>query len=138
MKTLYFDDSPEPDEFYFELMKDIVRKYREKGKKVIGFEFEDKEDFYNSLYALNKIEHENIEISAISREGTYDIVLHDEVDLDDESAPSIEADAKKKKKSEKEEMRKKKEEEIRKELEEEEAEMRALMKKEKKASKKKS
>lgn len=111
IKGLYFDDSPEPDEFYYNLVKELSEKYKKKGVNYITLEYDNPEDFYNALVSLEKFSNDNVTISSTSRTGNYDIVVKDEVDLDDGGAPSIDADAKKKTKKEKEEEAKRQKEE---------------------------
>ena len=103
IKGLYFDDSNEPDEFYYELSKYVKEKCEKSGKIYIGFEFEDKEDFYKTLSNLQNFADDSITVSSTSRTGHYDLVLNKEVDLDDNSAPNIDKDMKKKNKKEREE-----------------------------------
>lgn len=106
MNSLYFDDSPEPSEFYYNLVNELKEKYKKQGVHYITFEYDNPEEFYKALVSFDKFADENITISGTSRKGTYDIVVNEEVDIDSADAPSIVADAKKKKKSEKEALKK--------------------------------
>ncbi len=111
MSSLYFDDSVEPSDFYYNLAQELKAKYKKKGVKYITFEYDNPEEFYKALVSFSKYADENTVVSGTSREGNYDIEISEEVDIDSEDAPSIVADAKKKKKSEKEALRKLEEQE---------------------------
>ena len=111
MSSLYFDDSVEPSDFYYNLVQELKAKYKKKGVKYITFEYDNPEEFYKALVSFSKYADENTVVSGTSREGNYDIEISEEVDIDSEDAPSIVADAKKKKKSEKEALRKLEEQE---------------------------
>lgn len=111
MDSLFFDDSPEPDRFYYDTMMYEMEKARSEGKTCITFEFDTPEEFYDAITSMNHFVDDSITVSGTSREGAYEMVLNDSVDLDDSSAPSIDRDAKKKTKAEKEEAAKLKEEE---------------------------
>ena len=106
MDSLYFDDSMEPSDFYYNLAQELREKYKKEGVKYITFEYDNPEEFYKALVSFDKYADDSITISGTSRKGTYDIVISDEVDVDSDDAPSIVADAKKKKKSEKEALKK--------------------------------
>ena len=55
---------------------------------------------------MQKYANDNITLSGTSIEGSYDLVINEEIDIDDSNAPSIEPDAKKKNKAEKEALEK--------------------------------
>lgn len=109
MKSLYFDDSPEPSDFYYRLTEELKEKYKKDGIKYITFEYDNPEEFYKALVSFSKFADDTTKVCGTSRKGTYDIVVSEEVDIDSADAPSIVADAKKKKKSEKEALRKQEE-----------------------------
>jgi hypothetical protein len=108
LKSFYFDDSPEPDRFYYDSVMELKKKAEAEGRHWIGITFDNPEDFYAALVSMEKFTNDNIQISGTSKEGSYDMVVSDAVDLDDEKAPSIDRDAKKKTKAEKEEAAKQK------------------------------
>lgn len=115
IKGLYFDNSEEPNEFYYNLMLYLKEKCKKKDIKFVTCEFDTKEDFYNTLMEFQKFTNDNVHVYGTSKTGTYDLVINEEVDLDDESAPNIDKDMKKKNKKEREELmkrRKKREEEL--------------------------
>jgi hypothetical protein len=109
MDSLFFDDSPEPDRFYYDTMMYEMDKAKMEGKTCVGFEFATPDEFYEAVMSMNKFTDDSIVVSGTSREGAYEMILTEAVDLDDDSAPSIDRDAKKKTKAEKEEAARQKE-----------------------------
>lgn len=95
---LYFDPSDEPDDFYFNLVQDLKEKAKENGQIYITCEYDNPNDFYNGMSALKKYTEENIVVSGTSREGTYELVINEDSDMDDQTKPQTVALAKKKKK----------------------------------------
>ena len=108
MDGLYFDGSPEPNNFYYDLIMREKRRAKKHGQTFVMPNVHDQEEFYDALYEMEKYTNENAKMYETSKEGEYEIFVHDEVDIDDRNGPSIEADAKKKSKKEKEEILKKK------------------------------
>ena len=84
---MYFDESDEPDEFFFNLTKKLKEKCKEDGVKFIQCEFDNPRDFYNTLKAMQDYSDDSITVSGTSREGIYDIVLTEEADMDDTTKP---------------------------------------------------
>lgn len=80
---LYFNNDPEPDDFFFNLMKDIEDRCWEKGIQYIKCDFESSNDFYNALSSLQKYADDNVSVSGTSREGHYEIIIDGEVDIDE-------------------------------------------------------
>jgi hypothetical protein len=95
---LYFDPSPEPSEFYFNIIKDLKTKFKNKNKTYIVIDYDNPVDFYRGLDELIKYTDDGIIISATSREGVYDIVLNEHSDIDDKTQPQTIALSKKKRK----------------------------------------
>ena len=75
MDSLYFDSSDEPDEFAFELKNEIEKMWDKKGVPYIKLCFDNKDEYYDTLLALEKCADENIKISGTSREGQYDVII---------------------------------------------------------------
>lgn len=92
---LYFDPQPEPDNFYYDLIKDLDEKFKGSNIKYIKCEFDNAEDFYKALSDMEKI-NDKITINATSREGKYDMIINEEGDMDDLTKPQTIALAKKK------------------------------------------
>lgn len=100
---LYFNKDAEPSEFYFNLMKDLEKKWDEKGYKYIKMNFENPIDFYNALYAARKFTSDRIKAYGTSVEDQYEIVINEDSDMDDSSKPSTIALQKKRKKKKEDE-----------------------------------
>ena len=105
---MYFDNSIETDGFYYNLTQDLKKKAKKNHKIFINLEYGDKEEYYNALSALTKYANDNINISGTSKEGTYEIVMNNIIDIDSSDAPSIEPEAKKKTNAEREAEKKRK------------------------------
>ena len=80
---LYFNNDDEPDDFYYQLTKDLEKKYAEKGITYIKCDFESANDFYNALKDMEKYSESNITCYGTSREGHYEIVINEDTDMDD-------------------------------------------------------
>ena len=102
MDGLYFDGSPEPNSFYYNLIQEERKKAKENGYQFITLDCDTPDEFYDMLLSLQKYGEDNIKVFATSKEGNYEVFVNTEVDIDDKNGPSIEADAKKKSKKEKE------------------------------------
>lgn len=83
IKGLYFDDKNEPSDFYYELLKDLKKIYERTGKIMIGFNFEDPEAFYRTLYELDEYTDNHVKIYGTSKEGEMDIIIEEEIDIDE-------------------------------------------------------
>ena len=55
IKGLYFDDSMETGNFFWNLQHDLNEYYRDKGKIYIMMEFDKEEDYYSALYQLQQM-----------------------------------------------------------------------------------
>ena len=101
IQGLYFNNEDEPDEFYYNLMKELSKKYKKEGIKFIQCEFDSANDFYTALKELQNYTLDHVQVSGTSREGRYEIVINDDTDLDDQTkTPSKEKEAKEKEKKE--------------------------------------
>ena len=107
MDGLYFDGSPEPNNFYYDLIMREKAKAKKRKQVFVMPNVKNADEFYDSLYEMEKFTENNVKMFETSKEGNYEIHVHDEVDIDDRNGPSIEADAKKKSKKEKEALMKK-------------------------------
>ena len=52
IEGLYFDNSDEPDDFVIQLNSDLERIFEKKGITFLRIEFENKDDYFNTLTAL--------------------------------------------------------------------------------------
>lgn len=91
MEGLYFDEKDEPDDFSFRLNKDLEKICDDKNIQFIKLDFDDKDDYYNTLVALQKFTNDSISISGTSREGHYEIVV-DKDDSETEEETDYEED----------------------------------------------
>ena len=94
---LYFNSDDEPDEVYFEMIKDIEKRVTEEGKTFIKCDFESANDYYHMLDILKDYTDDNISIYGTSRENHYEIVINEDSDMDDNTKPMTVALRKKKK-----------------------------------------
>jgi hypothetical protein len=102
MDGLYFDGSPEPNNFYYDLIMREKKKAESKGQVFVMPTVVGQDDYYDALYAMEKFTNANCKMFETSKEGEYEVIIHDEDNIDERTGPSIEADAKKKSKKEKE------------------------------------
>ena len=89
MDGLYFDDSPEPDEFIFEFNKDMQKLEKEKGISYIRMDYSSENDFYDALYEIQKFNTDRVKCYATSRDGHYDILVEAETDSSDATPSAI-------------------------------------------------
>lgn len=80
---LYFDGSDEPFDFYYNLIQDLKKYYKKKGKIFITVNYKNKKDFYDTLYDMERFANENIMMYGTSREGKMEIVVEAELDIDE-------------------------------------------------------
>ena len=85
IEGLYFDNSDEPDDFVIQLNNDLERIFEKKGITFLRIEFENKDDYFNTLTALRKYADDNIKLYGTSREGHYDIVMSEETSGDEDN-----------------------------------------------------
>ena len=96
---LYFDSSDEPCDFFYQLSKDVEEAYGGDDDIVyIDCDIKDAKEFYDKIKELDDYTNETISVSALPKEGQYDLVLNEHSDMDDMTKPSTVALAKKKKK----------------------------------------
>lgn len=98
MKGLYFDDSPEPDDFRFQFMKSVKEILKKEGVTYVELDFENKEDYYKVLNEAYRMVHDGFKVSFTSRENNYDIILEEEEDLEAEVKPKPKKNSAEKKK----------------------------------------
>ena len=87
---LYFDSSEEPDSFYYELVKDLEKKFEGTGVRYIHAECDSPEEYYNILKAMEKYANENVKMYGTSKEGVYDFVIHEDIDMDEDKSKTEE------------------------------------------------
>lgn len=84
---MYFDDSDEESSFMYDLSKEIEKKYKDKGIEYINISCDNPKDYYKILNDIRHYNNDNIIVSGTSKEGSFDIVLQEEHDMDDQSKP---------------------------------------------------
>lgn len=91
IKGLYFDDSMETGNFFWNLQHDLQEYYASKGKIYIMMQFEREEDYYNALYQLQQT-NELVHCYGTSKEGQLGLVV-DTMDYynDDDNGEAEEA-----------------------------------------------
>ena len=89
---LYFNPDDEVDDFEYRLSKDLERIYKEKGITYIKLDFDNKDDYYNTLVAMQKYANDNISVSGTSREGHYEVVIDNDENNEDENESMIPED----------------------------------------------
>lgn len=80
---LYFNNDEEPDDFYYQLTKDLEKRYKENNVTFIKCDFESASDFYKALKDMEKYTDKNVTCYGTSREGHYEIVINDTEDIDE-------------------------------------------------------
>jgi hypothetical protein len=88
IKGLYFNDDDEPVDTLYNLINDIQKIYEDKNLTYIKLDFDNPKDFYKVLDEVHKWNYDDIKICETSREGHYELVLNEESDIDDKTAPS--------------------------------------------------
>ena len=85
MDGLYFDGSPEPDDFMWVFHKAVNEVAKNRGIQMITIDFDTKEDYYNALDDLQGFTADHVSITTTSRENDTSISIVKEpfVDLDD-------------------------------------------------------
>ena len=98
IKGLYFDDSDEPDEFYYNLIHDESKRNKNHHITTVACDFDNARDFYDTLEKLQKFANDNVTVYGTSRANRYEMIINEKSDMDDPTQPSTVALAKKKKK----------------------------------------
>lgn len=85
MDGLYFDGSPEPDDFIFDFRKAVLSVAEgNAGVHKLILNFSDKEDYYKAMNEMRNFCDERISITSTSREDDTTIIVENDVDLDEE------------------------------------------------------
>lgn len=85
MDGLYFDGSPEPDDFMWVFHNAVQEVAKNRGIQMITINFDSKEDYYNALDDLQGFTEENVAITTTSKESdtSISIIKEPTVDLDE-------------------------------------------------------
>lgn len=85
MKSLYFDDSDEPDSYRFEFMEYMKSILKQEGVTGIILDFDSKQDWYKTMNAAREFAENGIKVSCTSRENNYDVVLEEAEDMEEKN-----------------------------------------------------
>lgn len=80
---LYFNNEDEPFNFYYSLMKDLEKKYENTDITYIKCEFDNEKDFYDALKDMDNFIMDNVKVSGTSREGHYEMIINEDMDMDE-------------------------------------------------------
>ena len=83
MDGLYFDGSPEPDNFMWVFHQAVNEVAKNQGIKVITLDFDTKEDFYHALEDLQGYTDDKVRLSTTSKEDDLSIIIEPDINLDD-------------------------------------------------------
>lgn len=90
MKSLYFDDSDEPDGFKFDLINSVKEILKEQDTTAIWIDVDNKEDYYDILRKGYDFSREGLKIYCTTK-NNYEIIVENDEDLDsDEPKPKTE------------------------------------------------
>lgn len=67
MDGLYFDDSPEPDDFILDFHNRLCEIAKEEGVACIEVDFKDKDDFYHMIDKIRKLEGDGVQVISTSK-----------------------------------------------------------------------
>lgn len=83
MDGLYFDGSPEPNDFTWIFHQAVTAVAKEQGIHLITLDFDNQEDYYNALNELQGFTDSNVRVSTSSKADDRSIIIEPAVDLDD-------------------------------------------------------
>jgi hypothetical protein len=83
MDGLYFDGSPEPNDFTW-IFHNAVKAVAEKqGINLITIDFDTKEDYYHALNELQGFTDQNVRVLTSSKSNDQSIIIEPSIDLDE-------------------------------------------------------
>ena len=83
MDGLYFDGSPEPDDFMWVFHKAVEEVAKKRGINMITLNFDNKGDFYHALDELQGYTDDRVRISTTSKTDDTSIIIEPDMDLDE-------------------------------------------------------
>lgn len=87
MKSLYFDNSDEPDGFKFDLIDSVKEILKEQNTTAIWIDVDNKKDYYDILRKGYDFSREGLKIYCTTK-NNYEIIVENDEDLDsDEPKP---------------------------------------------------
>lgn len=86
---LYFDNSSEPDDFMYDLSRDIKRIMEEEGATYLEFKADNKEDFHKILNTINTMNDGLLSVKGTSKD-KYTVIVENPDDVDNDGDESSE------------------------------------------------
>ena len=83
MDGLYFDGSPEPDDFMWIFHNAVKEVAENRGIKMITIDFDNKEDYYHALDDLQGFTDDRVRICGTSKANDTSIIIEPDMDLDE-------------------------------------------------------
>ena len=83
MDGLYFDGSPEPDDFMWIFHNAVKEVAENRGIKMITIDFDHKEDYYHALDDLQGFTDDRVRICGTSKANDTSIIIEPDMDLDE-------------------------------------------------------
>ena len=83
MDGLYFDGSPEPDDFMWIFHNAVKEVAENRGIKMITIDFDNKEDYYHALDDLQGFTDDRVRICGTSKANDTSIIIEPDRDLDE-------------------------------------------------------
>jgi hypothetical protein len=83
MDGLYFDGSPEPNDFTWVFHQAVKAVAEQQGVKLIMVDFDTKEDYYHALNELQGFVDTRVRISTSSKSEDQSIIIEPDIDLDE-------------------------------------------------------
>ena len=83
MDGLYFDGSPEPDDFMWIVHNAVKEVAENRGIKMITIDFDNKEDYYHALDDLQGFTDDRVRICGTSKANDTSIIIEPDMDLDE-------------------------------------------------------
>ena len=83
MDGLYFDGSPEPDDFMWIFHNAVKEVAENRGIKMITIDFDNKEDYYHALDDLQGFTDDRVRICGTSKANDTSIIIETDMDLDE-------------------------------------------------------
>lgn len=82
IKGLCFDDSPEVEEFFYNLDNDLAEFNKQHSVNYIKIDCEDPRDYYKIINSIHKMNKEGISVQGTSREGEMSVIIESEESVD--------------------------------------------------------
>lgn len=86
---LYFDNSSEPDNFMYDLSRDIKKIMEEEGATYLEFKADNKEDFHKILNTINTMNDGLLSVKGTSKD-KYTVIVENPDDVDNDGDESSE------------------------------------------------